>query len=288
MKRIAFLSTDSLEGYVIDDELALEPLAALGWRVETVSWRQTAIPWEDFDAVVIRTTWDYQKDPRSFLEALERIHRSTRLENSLELVRWNLEKRYLRDLERRGIGIVPTIWGESLADGRSRELFAELGAGEVVVKPVIGASAGDVFRLARTADDAAFDEVEATFAGQGYMAQPLMPGILEEGEFSLMFFAGELSHAILKSPGAGDFRVQEELGGRNQLIEAEPLLLQRAREAFAAIGSTPLYARVDMVRADGDDFVLMELELIEPSLYLRMDTEAAERFAGAVDAWMES
>lgn len=110
------------------------------------------------------------------------------------------------------------------------------------------------------------------------MVQPFMSAIVTEGEFSLFFFGSEYSHAILKTPKTGDFRVQEEYGGQLQRIEPEPLLLALSRQALAAIPAATLYARIDWVRA-GEGFALMELELIEPSLYFNLDSQAAERFA---------
>jgi glutathione synthase/RimK-type ligase-like ATP-grasp enzyme len=286
MKRCAFLTMDNLDGFVSDDELAIEPLAALGWQAELISWRQTAVPWSRFDVVIIRTTWDYQNDAQAYLSVLEAINHDSHLENSLSLVRWNMHKRYLSDLEQRGIGIVPTVWGQNLDYKGLRALFAEHQVAELVIKPAIGANADDTFRLAQTADMAAFAEVEAVFGSKAFMAQPFMRGIVKEGEFSLFFFGGEYSHAILKSPKSEDFRVQEEHGGQIQAIDAEALLVYRARTAVEVIKPAPLYARVDLVRTESGDFVVMELELIEPSLYLRMDRDAPVRFAGALDAWM--
>ncbi len=283
MKRCAFLTMDNLDGFVSDDELAIEPLSALGWHTELISWRQTAVPWSSFDAVVIRTTWDYQNDVQTFLAVLAEIDRTTRLENSLSVVRWNMHKRYLRDLEQQGIGIVPTLWGQALSRERLRALFAELQVEEVVIKPAIGANADDTFRLARSASGEVFAEVEGVFKNRAFMAQPFVPGIVEEGEFSLFFFNGEFSHAIIKSPKVEDFRVQEEHGGLIQAVDAEAPLVQCAEKAIGVIDPPPLYARIDLVRSAGNDFVVMELELIEPSLYLRMDANAPARFADAID-----
>jgi glutathione synthase/RimK-type ligase-like ATP-grasp enzyme len=286
MKYCAFLTMDNLEGFVTDDELAIEPLAALGWRVEMVSWRQTAVPWREFDAVIIRTTWDYQNDSKAYLSVLEAISQATHLENDISLVRWNMHKSYLRDLDQWGIGIVPTLWGQGITGKKLQELTAALNSQELVIKPVIGANADDTFRLAKTVDKWQIDQLEAAFSDKPFMVQPFMPGIVEEGEFSLFFFAGEYSHAILKSPKADDFRVQEEHGGLIQAIEAEPLLVKRAKAVADVIDPQPLYTRVDMVRTAEDDFVVMELELIEPSLYLRMDPAAPARFATALDQFL--
>lgn len=286
MKKCAFLTMDNMEGFVSDDELAVEPLAALGWQVEFVSWRQTTVPWRKFDLVVLRTTWDYQNDPEAFLTVLAAIEMQTRLENELSLVRWNLSKTYLADLKRRGVGIVPTLWDRDLTRERLQSLLGTFSNGDLVIKPVVGANADDTFRLAHSAGNSELDQAVAAFRGRSYLAQPFLSAIIEEGEFSLFFFAGVYSHAIQKRPTDGDFRVQEEHGGSIDAVEAELSLLQQAKIAVDAIEPLPLYARVDMVRNGVNEFLVMELELIEPSLYLRMDAVAPQRFARALDTWM--
>ena len=286
MRRVAFLTMESLEGFVADDELACGPLEQRGWAVDWVPWRRR-VDWNEWDAVVIRTPWDYQDDPGAFLGVLTAIDRSSaRLENDLSLVRWNLRKTYLAELASRGVAIVPTLWGEALDGGRPDELFARLASDEIIVKPVIGANADDTFRLAPDAGLETLEALRAAFASSAYMAQPFLPSIVAEGEFSLFFFDGDYSHAILKTPKPGDFRVQEEHGGLIQAVAAEPELLACARRAIGAVEPAPLYARVDLVRSAADGFLLMELELIEPALYFRMEAGAAERFARAFDARM--
>ena len=285
MKRLAFLTLDERGDYVIDDELAIAPLTALGWAVSTLSWRQTATPWSDFDAVIIRSTWDYWYDVQGFLETLEKIDRQTRLANALDLVRWNLRKTYLRDLEERGVGIVPTAWLHGLDPERLPGLAGHLGSDELVVKPVIGANGDDAFRLSTGEEDARLGRIAAIFDGRACMLQPFRQMVQEEGEYSLFFFDGGFSHAILKTPASGEFRSQEERGGQITRIDPEPLLARRGKQALAAVSPRPLYARVDLVRNDLGDFELMELELIEPSLYLRMEPGAPERFANAIDRW---
>jgi glutathione synthase/RimK-type ligase-like ATP-grasp enzyme len=284
MLHCAFLTLDDSTGFVIDDELAYAPLAALGWRVETISWRTPSPDWRAYDAVVIRSTWDYVDDPEAFLAVLAEVERSgTRLFNPLHLVRWNIRKTYLRDLATRGVPVVPTIWRDRLIPHELPVLVEELAADEVVIKPVVGLNARGVFRVNDRGARQPSAELCAYYANREFMAQPFLSHVSTEGEFSLSYFNGELSHAILKTPKPGDFRVQEEHGGAVRLVQAEAELLTAGEKALRALDSVPLYARADFVRAnDNSGFWLMELELIEPSLYLRMDGGAPERFARAL------
>jgi glutathione synthase/RimK-type ligase-like ATP-grasp enzyme len=279
MKRCCFLSMDDMAGYVSDDELAVEPLASLGWHVETVSWRDRGVDWSRFDLVVIRTTWDYQKYPDEFIATLERIDTATRLENSLDVVGWNLDKRYLRELYSRGVRIVPTIWDGVYDKSSFDQWLAELETDEVIIKPTVSATAQNTFRLKH------FDEeLTAIFEQRPFIVQPFLRTVIDEGEYSLFFFNSELSHTILKTPKPGDFRVQEEHGGLITETQPSEKLLDAARKVIRAIDQGLLYARVDLVRDHDDEFAVMELELIEPALYLRMNADGPQRFAVAIDA----
>lgn len=273
---------DDLSGFVCYDDLLIEPMQRHGWQVETVSWRDPGIDWNRFEVVIIRSCWDYQSAPTPFLAVLETIERSSaRLENPLKVVRWNLSKTYLQDLQAQGIPIVPTHWLDGLEDvSQLPALFTHWQADEIVLKPVVSACAEDTFRLTPETLLQQANPLQTLFCNRACMVQPFMPAIVTEGEFSLFFFGEEYSHAILKTPKTGDFRVQEEHGGLLQRIEPEPLLLALSRKALAAIPAPTLYARIDWVRTD-TGFALMELELIEPSLYFNLDADAAERFAHA-------
>jgi hypothetical protein len=279
--RCAFLSMDDLAGYVCDDTLGISALEAAGWSVDTISWRASGVDWRRYEAVVIRSTWDYQDHPEAFLAALESIDASgTRLLNPLATVRWNLSKRYLAELEGRGVPIVPSAWGDRLDAGILDSYFDAFGTRQLVVKPIVSANAKDTFRLDRC-NEPALASAAARFSSEAYVAQPFIPAIVDEGEYSLFYFDGVYSHAILKTPAPHDFRVQEEHGGRIVPIEPDPLLVRRAQEVLDAVGERLLYARVDLVRTSENDAALMELELIEPSLYFRMDAESPQRFARA-------
>ncbi|MEO1727471.1 MAG: hypothetical protein AAFR95_10595 [Bacteroidota bacterium] len=276
-------------GFVIDDDLAVAPLAALGWHVDRVPWT-SHVDWDAYDLVIIRSPWDYQHHAEAFLTVLAEIEASSaRLENPLALVRWNLEKGYLRDLEADSIAIVPTAWSQGLdtkLGGALDGYFDAFDTDQLIVKPTVSANADDTFWLTQPLDDATRTTLAATFADRACMVQPFVPAVLSEGEFSLFYFAGAYSHTILKTPKPKDFRVQEEHGGLIRAIRPEPVLRERADAVMATLTPAPLYARVDFVRMPVGTFAVMEVELIEPALYLRMDADAPERFAHAVEAWM--
>ena len=286
MKSCAFLTMHNLTGFVTDDDLVLGELAARGWRVEPMPWRDRSIDWDRFDAVVVRSTWDYQADAVTFASVLATIESSrARLANELSTMRWNLNKTYLRELDARGVEIPPTAWYSGLDGIETDALFDALATDEIVIKPVIGANADDTYRLTRAGMRESADELARVFAYRDCIVQPFLPAVVTEGEFSLMYFNGIFSHAILKTPKADDFRVQEEHGGLIRRIDPEPALRAAADAAIRAVSPVPLYARADLVRS-GSAFVLMELELIEPALYFRMDSASPARFAQAFDEWM--
>jgi glutathione synthase/RimK-type ligase-like ATP-grasp enzyme len=290
MRRCAFLTTDPeiLGGFVTDDALAHEPFRELGWGVEEISWRRGEVDWDEYEAVVLRSPWDYQRDPDRFFSVLDTIERSrARMINPLELVRWNLRKTYLFDLEARGVPIVPSAHGSELDRRSLGGLFERFAVEEIVVKPVIGANADDTFRIARR-DAAAAARALAAFGGRDYLAQPFVQSVVGEGEHSLFYFAGEYSHAIRKVPKRGDFRVQEEHGAEIIPVTAPGELVELGQRAVRAVTPAPLYARADVLRLHQNGYGVIELELIEPALYLRCDPGAPGRFARAFDAWMHA
>ena len=281
----AFLTIADMGDFVSDDELAATLLRERGWRVDLLPWDRPT-DWSGYDLVVIRTTWDYHERPSRFLNMLGEIEQSgTTLHNPLSLVRWNLDKRYLRDLDAGGVPIVPTTFADRLA-GRDELLahFPNFDTEEIILKPPVNVNAFDTYHVTLAEVESLLPQLEAVFGKRPYMAQPFMPSIKSEGEFSLIYFNGAFSHAILKKPAGGDFRVQEEHGGIISAVTSEEALLKAGRRALDALEEMPLYARVDLVRHKEDDFRVMEFELIEPSLYLRMDPGAPKRFADALTA----
>jgi len=282
--RCAFLTMTDRQGYTIDDELALAPLGERGILVDTLAWNQEGIDWSRYGLVVVRSTWDYQHRIEAFLARLAEIEASgARLQNDLDLMRWNLDKRYLRDLAEQAVPTIPTLWLDRLPAGALASLFDELQTEVMILKPQVGAGAHGAWKLTRDNLAGQASEIEAFYGDRTLMAQPFVPSVESEGEISLIFFEGHFSHALQKLPKTGDFRSQEEFGSRLTPLTPEPELLSTAELALATLSSPPLYARVDLLRSPTpQQFWLIELELVEPSLYLSLDPQAPTRFAEAI------
>ncbi|MDH3350286.1 MAG: hypothetical protein OEM51_01960, partial [Gammaproteobacteria bacterium] len=224
-----------------------------------------------------------------FMRVLETIDNSSAsLVNQLSLVQWSLSKTYLRDLEEKGAAIVPSIWFDEFDVNQVPQWFDALDSDTLVIKPDIGGNATDTFVLRNPLSAELTDRLSQLFQQRPFLVQPFIANIQTEGEFSLFFFGGEYSHAIQKIPKPGDFRVQEEHGADIRSVQPAPDLLDTAQQVLALVEPKPVYVRADFVRDAGNVFLLMELELIEPSLYLRTDDRAAARFAAAFDRHIEA
>lgn len=279
---VAFVTCAGVPDLSADDRLALPELARRGIAVTPVTWDDPAVDWSAFDLVVIRSTWDYTRrhdEYRAWLTRLERA--AVPLWNPAPVARWNSDKRYLRELVAAGVRVVPTCWVEPDEPVALGELLASQGWARAVVKPVVSASGQDTWATARR-PGASAERRFRTASARPLMVQPLLEEVRGEGEWSLVYFGGAFSHAVRKRPAGREFRVQEEYGGRTLRALAGDDLVEAGYRALAAVPGPWLYARVDGVRVDGA-FVLMELELLEPSFYFAAaDATAAASFADAV------
>lgn len=283
-RRCAYLTMDDMGDFVSDAELSVVPMAELGWAVDMVPWRRD-VDWDEYDLVYICTPWDYQDDPDAYLGVLDRIEYSRALlVNPLRTVRWNLDKRYLRELESKGVGIVPSrlhdAWDPAIPDAA----FDAFGVERIVVKPQVGANADHTYVLTRANASERSGQLASVYARRRLLVQPFITAIEGEGEYSVFYFGGRYSHAIRKTPKRGDFRTQEEHGADIRFAPRDDALCRAAEAALAAVAPMPVYARADYVRGPDGDFLLMELELNEPALYFRMDPGSPARFAAALDA----
>lgn len=283
MTKVAFVTYAELPLLYDDDSLAAELLRGRGVEVQAVLWDSAEVGWEEFDAVVLRSCWEYHLRTEEFLDWVAFMEqRAIPVWNPPGVVRENADKHYLRRLAAEGVAIAPTVWLEKGDDFDLTSILEEQGWSQAVVKPVVSMSA---YRTWMTTPSRAVQdnvEVREMLSRSGVMIQRFMSEVQTHGEWSFIFFMKDYSHAVLKRPKSGDFRVQQELGGRLAALRPPPGLLEQAQKIVRGIKEPLLYARVDAVEADGE-LILMELELIDPVLFLGQDARAARRFADAIE-----
>lgn len=289
-KRVAFASytpASTAFDYHHEDQTHVAPLLlAHGITIETVAWDAEGVAWAEYDAVVVRSTWDYHLRYSEFVAWLERIEvAGARVYNTPSLLRWNMDKNYLAQLNAASVPLLPTAFYPKGAHANLAEVFQRYGWETAVIKPVISAGGDNTWRVARADAQSVQARLDEQMASMGVMIQQYAPQI-SEGEWSFLFFGGQYSHAARKYPAQGDMFVHEHRGGRTEAVQPSAEQIAQATAVVAQIrhvtGVLPLYARVDAVM-DGETLVLMELELIEPYLYLGYDEpHAAQRFADAL------
>jgi glutathione synthase/RimK-type ligase-like ATP-grasp enzyme len=275
--RLTLATSAVIPGIHPDDVYLVTSLKRLGIEATACVWNDPSVDWSRFDAVLMRTTWDYFKHYQAFKLWLDRLPIPTI--NNLPLLRWNSEKRYLLELEQHGVDIIPTrITSASGLSGVLSDFFAR----EIVVKPTVSGAAWHTVR--GVVGEAAFERsVRELPRDLDYMVQPFVPEIVSDGEWSLMFFDGRYSHAVIKRAATGDYRVQSDFGGSADAAEPDAAIIASAQGVLSAVASIghvdQAYARVDGVVVAGR-FLLMELEMVEPLLHLNNRPDVAERFAG--------
>ena len=286
MKRIALATSAKLPTLNDDDRLLIPALAELGLGAVPAVWDSPDVCWEEFQGVLVRSCWDYHHRLEEFLAWVSRLERAgVPVWNPPAVLRWNSHKGYLRDLAARGVSIVPTRWLERGAQADLAGLLRDAAWRDAVVKPAVSASAHGTWRTCGETASADQRRLGELLRAGDAMVQPFMPEVVEPGEWSIVFLGGRVSHAVLKRPGAGagDYRVQWEFGGSAAAMAPPDTLLADAEAVMAAVPGDPAYARVDGVERDGR-LILMELELIEPHLFLAWNAEATGRLAAALGA----
>ena len=280
--RIALATYAGAPDLAPDDRLLIPALERVGIQAVPAVWSDGFVPWRTFDGVVLRSCWDYHlriEEFQNWLAALERAE--VRLWNPPSLVLWNADKRYLLDLARRGVATIPTMIAMR-GNARAVEAIATAeGWTRFVVKPAISASGYETYALSSPLCAAERAAIARVGAVGDVLVQPFADEIALTGELSLTFFGGSFSHATIKRARLGEFRVQTEHGGTVDPTTVGPALVAQAASVIQSLHERPLYARVDGI-ARGDAFLVMELELIEPNVFMAYGQGAAERFAAAI------
>jgi len=281
---VLFATYAKQPGLTEDDQLFARALEDRGVAVRAAVWDDPAAAWSNAAAVVIRSTWDYHLRRLAFLEWVDRVSAATTLHNDRAAVHWNSHKRYLAGLAKRGVRVIDTVFADTGSTLDLRDVARAHGWRDVVVKPAVSASAHETLRFdvnERAEGQAHLDRLLAT---RDVMVQPHLAALAEQGELSLLFARGAFTHAVRRRSALVDGHVMP----KSAAAEAPAAALRCAERVLEATGALTgvapndlLYARVDLAAA-GDEYVLLELELIEPSLFLLHAPQAAERFAAAL------
>jgi glutathione synthase/RimK-type ligase-like ATP-grasp enzyme len=282
LSTIAFVTYRDRPQLTAEDQRVCSILQRYGVKTQAVIWDAPDIRWNSYDAVVVRSCWDYHLQPSTFsawLADLERLQ--VPLWNPVPILRWNLHKSYLHDLHAQGVAIPPTCWLARGCQADLKTVLADHGWAEAVIKPAISATAYQTWRTIRQQGTQDQPHFAASLQHADLLVQQFMEPVVKAGEWSFVFFHKQYSHAVLKKAKAGDFRVQDDFGGTVEVVSPGRRLLEQAQQIINAIAGPLLFARVDGIELEGQ-LVLMELELIEPFLFLDSDPQASERFARAI------
>lgn len=264
-----------------------ERLQSQGVTVEYAIWTDPNVDWSRADAVMVRSTWDYHNRLSEFLNWAERVDQLTCLINPAETLIWNSSKTYLADLEKRDCLVVPTAFAETMPDAVAVARKWLNTYGEIVVKPAVTANSYLTFRIQHASQIER--ALEQALQRKPILIQPFIASVQTDGEISLIFFRSqtwEFSHATLKCPNVGDFRVQEDHGGTTVYFRPDPSLIQRGIQIASALPVQALYARIDLLNWKRNAQI-SEVELIEPDLYLQLkDSKFDQLERRQIEGWI--
>ncbi len=270
-------------GHILrEDHLLQAALEVRGLSSVRVDWADPDVDWSSFRCAVFRTTWDYFERLPEFSAWLTRVQEQTRLCNSASTIWWNLDKHYLADLATSGISVVPSRFVERGSTATLPELLNETGWEDAVIKPCVSGAARHTYRVDRRTADSLAPIVRELLVSESLILQPFQQDVVERGEDTLVVINGRLTHAVRKVPKAGDFRVQDDHGGTTHPYQPTKEQIELAERVMTACPFPAGYGRVDLVRDNQGAFAVMELELIEPELWLRNHPPAATALAEVI------
>lgn len=281
MKNLALVTHSKSPKLTDSDQLLVEPLRQEGFAVAPVAWDANTVDWKQFDVVVLRSCWNYHYSYNQFMNWLSILEGNrVCVWNTIPVIRWNVHKQYLKDLEQKHIPIVPTMVIKKKTTALLRDIAIKNNWPDMVIKPAVGASAYGVNLVTEKTIQSSQKKFSMLLDNTDVIVQPLVKEI-SQGELSFIFFGSQFSHAMIKIPKKGEFRSNYDLGGKEERIKPDKKLIKQASDVLRAISSPLLYARVDGVVIN-NIFTLMELELIEPHLFFNEDPESPVRFARAL------
>ena len=275
--------TPYIQNILLEQELLKSAFEAQGLKVDIAYWDNPTYEWQETKSVLFRTIWDYFERFNEFWEWLEQVKTKTRLINSYELIKWNIDKHYLKDISSWGIETVPTYFADKGCNMKLHEIAKRNQWKDLVIKPAISASAFKTYKILANEIQVNEKLFNSLVQERNMLVQPYFETITQLGEASLMVFDGKFTHAILKKAQPGDFRVQDDFGGTVHNYIPTKAEINFAEKVFETCKTKPVYGRVDIVWDNDKNFYLSELEIIEPELWIRNYPKCAERIAEAVD-----
>jgi len=281
-----YVTDDNQDWYIrniFDDEKpVIRALEERGLKVWRTNWDNPDFDWNQARYVLFRSTWDYFDRFPEFSTWLDRANMQTLMINPYSLIKWNMDKHYLRDLANKGINIPPTVYIESGDPRRLQEIFLESGWSDIILKPCVSGTARHTYRL-HSGNIAAHEMIfRELISVESMMLQEFQANVISQGEVAFILFGGKFSHAMLKKAKQGDFRVHEDFGGSVQVYLPSDDEINFAEHTVAVCDQLPAYARVDAMWDNKNNLCVSELELIEPELWFRFYPQAAELFADAL------
>jgi hypothetical protein len=287
-RKIAFVTSSSTPGITQDDQLLSAELEKLGLDCISAPWDEGGIDWNEFDMILFRSCWNYHLKPKKFNEWIRSLPEGKTV-NSTSLIAWNLNKKYLKDLERSGVFLPETEFLErdTFYPQQLSDILLKRNWSKAVLKPCISASS---FKTEVVTNENALQvgqQLVDTLTSDGMILQRFQDEVVSKGELSIIFFNGHFSHALIKRAKPNEFRVQKEFGGTHALISPPTELIEQARHILTHLPEVPSYARVDGIDVGGT-FVLMELELIEPVLFFASANASATKLADVLIAKLNS
>ncbi|MBY0589503.1 hypothetical protein K2X85_20195 [bacterium] len=280
--KIALVTSKDWPALHPEEQPLIELLLQHRIQAEPTIWDDSAVDWKCFDAIVIRSTWDYHLHADRFHIWLDRLERSgVPVWNPISLLRMSAEKTYLADIARAGFDTVPSIFISQDEPIEINELFSDLRCEEAVLKPTVAASGLRARRVSRC-DRHHGHHLRELLSYGDVMAQPFLPRVRESGEWSLVYLGGSFSHGVLKRPARDDFRVQEELGGTTMAAQPSAAIRKTCDRLIDWLGAPTLYARIDGFPDPDAGILLSEVELVEPLLFLSHAPGSVGKFADAI------
>ena len=265
-----------------EDDTLIDFLESKGLNITKEIWNDEKVNWETYDLAIIKSPWDYFdliEDFNNWLTKLER--KNIRVLNSIDIIKWNTNKHYLLDIEQAGLKVTPSIFVTKGDKINLNEYFDKFDTEKIIVKPVVSGGSKNTFKVTAANADEINEKLKSLLEIEDFIIQPFLTEIEENGELSFLFFNGKFSHALLKKAAKGDFRVQATFGGTVHPQNPSQELIETVQKYIDQFAKGCLYGRVDGAIVN-NEFILMELELIEPFLFLDTNEKALENYYDAL------